>query len=81
VLAFIEISKNFLKYLYYTPEQLSEQTLIYLSSITAHLSSLQNALDDPLKLLLAEELLIHLITFFDSTRYQPLKPTLLACIA
>jgi hypothetical protein len=53
VLAFIEISKNFLKYLYYTPQQLSEQTLIYLNSITTHLSNLQNPQENALKLVLA----------------------------
>jgi hypothetical protein len=80
VLAFIEISKNFLKYLYYTPAELSEQTMIYLSSIVTHLGNLQHESENPLKLILAEELLVHMMTFFDSTRYQPLKPGILTAI-
>ena len=70
-----------MKYLYYTPQQLSEQTLIYLNSITTHLSNLQNPHENALKLVLAEELLLHMITFFDSARYQPLKNGLLTSIA
>lgn len=80
VLAFIEICKNFLKYLYYTPEEISENSIVYLNSIVAHLSNLQNENDNDFKNVLAEELILHMITFYDSTRYQPLAKGILLSI-
>ena len=44
--AFIEISKNFLKFLYYTPDQLSDQAIMYLNYIVNHLGQLQNQIEN-----------------------------------
>jgi hypothetical protein len=46
----------------------------------AHLSSLQNESENEFKAVLTEEFFIHLMTFFDSTRYQPLKQGLLLSV-
>ena len=64
-LSFIQIVNNFITFLYYTPEAVSEQTVTYINYIVNYLNelSLESFENLEWKEFLIEEMYVHLITF------------------
>ncbi len=64
-MSFITIVNNFITFLYYTPDTVSEQTVTYINYIVSYLNDLQlESLDDfEWKEFLIEEIYVHLMAF------------------
>jgi hypothetical protein len=81
--SFIEIYNNFMQILYHTPEEISEQAILYVNTIADCLIDRQEAdcSEGEVRSVLVEELFLRLITYYDSSRHKPLKRGILLSLA